>query len=73
MFPRQDAELVDKIRKAVRQRTRLTRARARDDADIPLRRRDGLVLRAVQSRKQMLHALSPPLCKFLNGGIIARF
>ena len=31
------------------------------------------VLRAVQSRKQMLHALSPPLCKFLNGGIIARF
>ena len=39
----QDAELVDKIRKAVRQRTRLTRARARDDADIPLRRRDGLV------------------------------
>ena len=43
----------------MRQRARLARARARDDADIPLRRRDGLVLRAVQSRKQMLHALSP--------------
>ena len=57
--PRQDAELIDKIGKAVRQRPRLARAGARDHADIALRCRNGLALRAIQPCQQVLHALSP--------------
>ena len=46
---RQDAQLVDQIGKAVRQRPGLARARARDHAHEALRRRDGLKLRGIQN------------------------
>ena len=60
---RQDAELLDEVGKAVRERPRLARARPRQHAHESLRRRHRLALRIVEPLEQILpifHIAAPP-------------